>query len=98
MKDVEQPLPETTEEPDTELTEKEETGGTPDYGLSADDIKALFALYKNRDSIDLSCAERINEAFADGYGDVILEYDGEEYRIIEDYEEEVGEWLRSLMK
>lgn len=69
-----------------------------DYGLSENDIKALFALYKGEGRLDISSAERINEAFADGFGDVILEYDGEEYRIIEDYEEEVGEWLRSLMK
>ena len=40
-------------------------------------------------------AERINEAFADNFGDVILEDDGTSgFVIIEDYLEDVIEWLK----
>jgi hypothetical protein len=69
-----------------------------DYGLSASDIKALLALSLGEGKIDDSVAERINEAFSDGFGDVILETDGNNYKIIEDYEQEIAEWLRGLTK
>lgn len=78
--------------------EAEETSGLSDYGLSKDEIKRLFALSRGEADMDDSLAERINEAFADGFGDVILENDGEKYRIIEDYEEEIGEWLLKITK
>ena len=41
-------------------------------------------------------AEEINEAFSDNFGDVILERPGEEYAIIEDYMEDVTEWLKKI--
>ena len=44
-------------------------------------------------------AEKINEAFADNFGDVVLELsDDGEYRVIEDYFEEIGEGLRKITK
>lgn len=79
-------------------TETEETvADAPDYGLSKEDILAILDIMSGR-KIDDSTAERINEAFADGFGDVILQHDGEGYRIIEDYEEEIGEWLLKTEK
>ena len=39
--------------------------------------------------------ERINEAFADNFGDVIIEDDGMgNFTVIEDYCEEIIEWLQ----
>ena len=43
-----------------------------------------------------SSAERINEAFSDNLGDVILECDGEAYNLIDDYREDVIEWLEKI--
>lgn len=64
------------------------------YGLSSSDIDLIrLALEGRGELIDDTAMERINEAFADGFGDVILEHDGEKYIIIEDYKEEIGEWL-----
>ena len=40
--------------------------------------------------------ERINEAFSDGFGDVIIENTGDGFAIIEDYKEEITEWLKNL--
>ena len=68
------------------------------YGLSNDDLSALFSLHKGEGEIEDTVAERINEAFADNFGDIILEYSDDKYKIIEDYEEEVGEWLLCRMK
>lgn len=43
---------------------------------------------------DDNLAEQINEFFADTLGDVVLDFDGESYRIIDDYKEDVEEWIR----
>ncbi|MBE6536897.1 MAG: hypothetical protein E7673_02980 [Ruminococcaceae bacterium] len=80
------------------------------YGLSNNEIGYLFAVYNdNKTEIQASVkalgvpedavAERINEAFSDNFGDVVLEssFDGG-YRVIEDYFEEIGEWLSKTMK
>ncbi len=45
-----------------------------------------------------SLAERINEAFADNFGDVIIEHDGDGYVIVFDYREDVKEWLIKQMR
>ena len=64
------------------------------YGLSSADIRALDMLIHGTASItNPTLAERINEAFSDGFGDVILEECSGSYVIIEDYYEEVAEWL-----
>lgn len=43
-------------------------------------------------------AERINEAFADGFGDVIIEPSEDGYALIEDYREDITEWLYKITK
>lgn len=64
------------------------------YGLSADDIAALRAAMDGQgDTIDDMTFERINEAFSENFGDIVLEHDGEKYVVIEDYTEDVSEWL-----
>lgn len=67
------------------------------YGLSDTEISALSACLSGG-VLDDSLAERINEAFADGFGDIILEFDGEKYIVIDDYREEVSEWLTKITK
>ena len=69
------------------------------YGLSTEELSVLAELYRGECQLtDDALAERINEAFADGFGDVILEYTEDGYSIIEDYREEIGEWLLKLTK
>jgi len=69
------------------------------YGLDAEDISFIAELLDDNAAI---CADtgamidRINEAFADGFGDIIIEFDDDRYRIIEDYREDVKNWLRTL--
>ena len=45
---------------------------------------------------DDATVERINEAFSDGFGDVIIEDTGDGFAIIEDYQEEISEWLKNI--
>ncbi len=72
------------------------------YGLSPDDI-ALLARLADTDGISVSmdgesAIERINEAFADNFGDVIIENAGDGFAVIDDYKEDVKEWLRNLQR
>ena len=48
-------------------------------------------------SID-SSVERINEAFSDNTGDIIFDFDGECYQLIDDYREDIEEWLKKIKK
>ena len=79
------------------------------YGLSAAHIEFIRSVLscdadatsriadEIGDVIESVC-ERINEAFADGFGDVIIEGEYPELRIIEDYEEDIKEWLSKITK
>ncbi len=78
---------------------------TDTMGLSSDDIAYLGHMllgtpYTSNPSIpEDAIVERINEAFTDGFiGDYILELDGEGYTVLDDYKEEVKEWLLKIMK
>ena len=65
-----------------------------DEGLSCDDKIALSGLLNG--TLELkndTVAERINEFFSDALGDIVLENDGVKYVIIEDYREDVAEWI-----
>ncbi len=66
---------------------------TDSYGLSSADVLALCKIL-DMGTADIGLAERINEAFADGFGDVILEEYGGIYTVIEDYREEIEAWLK----
>lgn len=65
------------------------------YGLDESDIEKI-RLSLESGFADDSAAERINEAFSDGFGDIILEFDGNAYFIIDDYREEICEWLKQM--
>ena len=80
------------------------------YGLSENEIDYIFAVYSQngikKDAVvsvlgmpEDAIAEKINETFADNFGDVVLEpsFDGG-YCVIEDYFEEIGEWLQKITK
>ncbi len=90
-------------EAEHENATQEETNGVDDYGLSFEDISFIKAVFygdaPEYDEISQDgAAERINEAFSDAIGDVVLYHDGEKYMIYEDYTEEIGEWLQKLTK
>ena len=80
------------------------------YGLDSAEIEFLRAVSecdKIGESQILSIskrmpetlAERINEAFSDNFGDVILEQsDAGGYKVIDDYTEEISEWLQKILK
>lgn len=69
------------------------------YGLDGEELTFLTAVAagEHPDGADVdSLAERVNEKFADGFGDIILEHGDDGYMLIEDYEEEINEWLRKI--
>lgn len=79
------------------------------YGLTSLEVSFLSALFyedgekiakivREEGTLPEAFVEKINEAFADGFGDVIIEGDSPDYRIIEDYSEEVKEWLLKITK
>ena len=88
----------------------EETQTAEDlYGLSMTELEFLRAVLTEEYSRArevcaelgeeaLTVAERINEAFSDGFGDVILDVSEDPINIIEDYKEEIEEWLMKRMK
>ena len=80
-----------------------------DYGLLELEISFIGELVSGRgEAAVLLCSsasllpdsvvEHINEVFFDRLGDIIIEFDGESYVIIEDYLEEVSQWLSSVAK
>ena len=81
--------------------EKIDNNTSETYGLSESDIAYVRELCESSlrrgHSIDEDATvERINEAFSDGFGDVIIEDTGDGFAVIEDYKEEVVEWLKNL--
>ena len=92
-------------EPDIppEITESSEDSRDT-YGLDADRVEFVSAALlcdtgKMKEICDRvgmladAIADEINEAFVDGFGDVVLEECDGEYRVIEDYREDVETWL-----
>lgn len=61
--------------------------------LSEDDKKCAEILKKNG-MLAASVVERINEAFADNFGDVIIEESDSGFKVMDDYFEEITEWLQ----
>ena len=72
------------------------------YGLSADEILLIEDIMQGRikafDLVIEEKTEKINEAFAIAFGDVIIETQSDEYQIIEDYKEDVEKWLMKIKK
>ena len=71
-------------------------------GLSADDVAILRSLLdgtfdaaavRARGIMVSLVADRINEVFFDILGDAVIEFDGDDPRVVEDYEEDVREVL-----
>lgn len=89
------------------VTEKESEAML--YGLTPDevefvrcvknlDVGGIKAISQKIGAMPDAIAEKINEAFADGFGDVIIEGENTELNIIEDYEDDIEEWLLKLTK
>lgn len=80
------------------------------YGLDCTEIEFLLAVSRGDTGKALqianeskrmpeALAERVNEAFADNFGDVVLEEsDTGGYKVIDDYTEEIIEWLQKILK
>ena len=99
---------------DVEDCTSEESAASGDacdaYGLDNSEIAFLRAVSDNnvhkaaeiaRDCKKMpeALAEKINEAFADNFGDVVLEESDEGgYKVIDDYTEEISEWLQKILK
>ncbi len=58
----------------------------------------MHAIAAELGEIEDSIADEINEAFADGFGDVILEASDDGYTVIDDYKEEIETWLLKILK
>ncbi len=66
--------------------------------LAKDKIKVL-SIAKVQKRLPEEIAEKINEAFADNFGDVILEEsDDGGFKVIDDYTEEIIEWLQKIQE
>lgn len=70
------------------------------FGLSKLEIEYIKAILNGSEYCgalpEESIVEKINEAFSDGFGDIVLEHDGGSYVVIEDYKEEIIEWLKKF--
>ncbi|MBO5879530.1 MAG: TerB N-terminal domain-containing protein [Clostridia bacterium] len=79
------------------------------YGLSeseaeflrmalSEDFSGMRALCERFGTFDDAIAEKINEAFADNFGDVVLENIGDGYTVISDYREDIENWLTKITR
>ena len=98
--------PECRAELSVEPQSSSDTEDNPDgYGLGDEElgyISMLLGIGESGSVVggfdEAAIVERINEAFSDGFGDVIIEETPDGYTIIEDYREDITEWLLRLMK
>lgn len=102
----------TEEKPVNEVENITESDAQPwdSYGLDHTEIEFLLAVSRSDTGKALqianeskrmpeALAERVNEAFADNFGDVVLEEsDSGGYKVIDDYTEEISEWLQKILK
>lgn len=92
--------PQKAQEPEV-IPEPEQANKTETYGLDKSEIAYIAALCESSENgtcgiDDEAMVERINEAFSDGFGDVIIEDTSDGFAIIEDYKEEISEWLKNI--
>lgn len=94
--------------PEDELSEEVEEAviqrSEDSFGLSKEEVAILSAIFNAeinkakaiaqelKTPID-AAIEKINEAFFDNFGDVIIEGDSSDYHIIEDYKDDIKEWI-----
>ena len=105
-----EPIPELNKETEEPCESSNVCDSAEDaYGLSAEEIAFISAVSAGdvRDAERIAkslgvfadtLTERINEAFSDGFGDVIIEGIAPNLSIIEDYKEDVEKWLSKIMK
>ncbi len=90
------------DEPATEPPRESEPATSADsYGLSEERLVLIDRLLSGEAELGIeadAAIDEINEAFSDGFGDIIIEMTEDGYSIIEDYKEEIKEWLKTLMK
>jgi len=102
---------EKTEEQVTENIMAADTSDECDasYGLSEkevlfirhaynEDYEKMKELASELGSLPDAVAEKINEAFSDNFGDVILECVDDSYAVIADYREDVENWLTKIVR
>ncbi len=93
----------------TEITAETQDEQKEDYGLSKTDVAFLKAiLISDEDKIHKITevcselpeivSERINTAFLEEFGDLVIDVSSGVPKIIEDYREDVEEWIKRLMK
>lgn len=98
-----------TEEITPPKEEYSESDSSIDYSLSLDEIEFLRASLEGNigkikeiatrlGMVGDALKDKINEAFADGFGDIVIEGDFPEFYIISDYEDDIREWLMKITK
>ena len=89
----------------TEIPHEENLQKSPEIPLDATQLEILKALLDGRSVAGIIakhhgmpeiCADSINEAFFDEVGDNVVECDGKEIVLVEDYREEVAHLIGSL--
>ena len=63
-----------------------------------EDYEKMKELASELGSLPDAVAEKINEAFSDNFGDVILECVDDGYAVIADYREDVENWLTKIVR
>jgi hypothetical protein len=92
------------EERDEPIVNDDQTAvsGDDKFGLAEDEISLVSDILSGKscefDFEKSEKIEKINEAFLEGFGDVIIELNLEQYEIIEDYQEDVKLWLMKIEK
>ncbi len=66
--------------------------------VSRGDMEAARAVAIQAGVLLDTMAERINEAFTNNFGDVVIEGFEPDYKIIDEYKKDVEEWLLKIMK
>ncbi len=86
-----------------------ESQSTENYGLSPLEVAFISAIMSDdaeeikrvSEALELpsdSIIEKINEAFVDHFGDIIIEGEAPRFNIIDDYKDDIEEWLLKIMK
>ncbi len=91
------------------IANEDKTEIPDDYGLNSTEIDYISAVFagdptERKRALDLlqedelPISERINNAFSEHFGDIILELGADEVFPVEDYREDVEQWLKNIRK